>query len=163
MQFAWMIVCPDNRVRSLPYLHEKDAEFDAEYISGFGCLRLINYEIKPHIDPCPQGYHHVTFCACDENQKVLIAAAPWLCNAMLCSCIATWRVIIVAHVKDKRVACPLTLKLCDNHKVEVNQYNLIEDDDWQIVVDIFLDKGMAPPDRDTIEFYFVPLESCIEG
>lgn len=57
---GWEVVCPDERVRHLPYHNRGDAKCDADVYSEACPRHSTGYDpLEPVLPPCPQGVHRV--------------------------------------------------------------------------------------------------------
>lgn len=60
MIFTWEIVCPDGRVRHLPYANKGDADCDAEVCDERGCqLYPEPTDLERRLPPCEGKAHTV--------------------------------------------------------------------------------------------------------
>lgn len=68
---GWEIVCPDGRVRRLPYHNEGDASCDAATLGERGCGRPREKEtwIDAHQPRCPEGEHTIRPITFDDTPR----------------------------------------------------------------------------------------------
>jgi len=72
MQLRWEIVCPDGRIRHLPYSNQQDAEFDAAICDERDC-RLYEAQgpLQKGVPACPGAPHRVRPAASAHSQPAI--------------------------------------------------------------------------------------------